>query len=111
MPQFNPDPQPLQQWLTHQPRGLRALFERARLLAEINHALRQWSDDPWLSHIRLANIRGNTLVIFSSSAAALVPLRHRQKALLDFLNQRFYLACTQLEAKVRPHTSPLDGGV
>ena len=77
-------------------------LERARLLSELGRALRSWSHEPWMSQIRIANIRGDTLVIYSASAAALIPLRHRSEALLLWLNDRYQLNCTRLEAKVRP---------
>ncbi len=102
MPQFNQDPLPLRQWLTSQPKDLCSLFDRARQYSDINRCLHEWAQEPWLAQIKVVNIRKSTLVIFSSSASALVPLRWRQKALLEFLNQRFHLSCTELEAKVRP---------
>lgn len=64
--------------------------------------MREWSDEPWLAQIRLANIRNGTLVLHSSSAAALIQLRQHQRGLLDYLNQRFQIRCDQLEARVRP---------
>lgn len=111
MPPFPHDPLPLQQWLSHQPGELRVLLARAQQLADINKALQQWNSEPWLAQIHLANIRNDTLVIFSSSAAALVVLRNRQKALLDFINQRFHLTCTLIEAKVRPISNTQSHGV
>lgn len=111
MPPFRPDPLPLQHWLlSQQPAGLRDTLNRAQLLAEIGRSLHVWSDEPWLAQIQCANFREGTLVMFSSSAAALVPLRHRQKSLLDFVNQRFGLALTQVELKCRPDAaSPVSG--
>lgn len=55
-----------------------------------------------MQQIRLANIRGETVVFYSTSAAALTLLRQNQHALLDFLNRDCGLACTRMEAKVRP---------
>lgn len=102
MPQFQDDPLPLQHWLNIQPGGLREVLSRARQISEFNQALRQFSDEPWLAQIHVANIRNGTLVLFSSSAAALVVLRNRQKKLLEFLHQRFPSACIAIEARVRP---------
>lgn len=97
------DAQPLQRWLDRQPRSLRELLERARHLAAINRALREhWSEYAWGDAIRIANIRGSTVVLYSRSAAALIPLRYRRQALLGFLQQRFGLTCTELDVKVRP---------
>ena len=70
----------------------------------MNRVLHQWSDEPWLAQVQLANVRDGTLVLYSASAAALVILRNRQKALLDYLNQRFPLDVVRIEAKVRPDT-------
>jgi hypothetical protein len=92
----------LQQWLSHQPAAVNDLLSRAQRLAQMNQALRQWTGEEWLAQIRVANVRSGTLVLYSSSAAALVPLRYRTQELLDWLNQRFGLACTRLEVKVRP---------
>lgn len=72
------------------------------MLADMTSAVRQWSRAPWGQNIRVANLRGDVVVVFSSSAAALVPLRSNQKALIDFINARYQLSCTRLETKVRP---------
>jgi hypothetical protein len=97
------DAQPLQLWLNQQPRTVRELLSRAGHLAAINHELQQqWASEPWVQSIRIANIRGNTVVIFAQTAAALVPLRYRKEALLSLLKERFQLACKEIEAKVRP---------
>jgi hypothetical protein len=110
MPPDN-DPLPMRQWLVQQPSSVRQLLDRANQLDQINRALQQWNDAPWLAHIRLANIRGSTLVFYSSSAATLVNLRHHQQALLDFVQRNFQLACTHIEAKVRPDSSFQQPGV
>lgn len=96
------DAQTLQQWLVRQPRSVAGVLDRAQQLAEINRALHEWCSEPWIAHVRVANLRDGVLVVFSPSAASLVPLRHRSASLLAFLNQRFALNCRQIEAKVRP---------
>lgn len=96
------DGKPIGDWLRQQPSELRGLLDRARLLADINRALPSWSAEPWVALIRVANVRGETLVIHARTAAALVPLRYRSTALLAWLNQRFRLGCTKTEAKVKP---------
>ena len=88
--------------LRQQPNPLRDLIERAERLAALDDALRQWTQEPWFQSIRLANIRGDTVVLFASNAAALVPLRYRQQELLNFLRDSLKLSCTRLETKVRP---------
>jgi hypothetical protein len=102
MSPISTDGRPLQQWLNAQPRQVDEVLARARRLAEINRSLTQWSDEPWLGFVRVANVRAETVVLFSSSAAALVPLRYRSQDLLAWLNEKFQLDCTKLETKVRP---------
>jgi hypothetical protein len=92
----------LKQWLDSQPRRLNDLLSHAHRLADINRALAQWSTEPWLAQVRVANIREGAVILFSSSAAALVPLRYRSQELLTWLNERFHLGCTRVETKVRP---------
>lgn len=97
------DAEPLQNWLSQQPQTVRELLARAQRLTAINNELqKQWSSEPWVSSIRIANIRGNTVVIFSQTAACLVPLRYRKASLLGLLKERFNLTCTEIDARVRP---------
>lgn len=92
-----PDPQTLQQCLDQA-----SPLRRVRQLEAINRSLPQWCAEPWVRQLRVVNLRGDTVVIFSASAAALVPLRHRGSLFLDWLNHHHQLACTRLETKVRP---------
>ncbi len=92
--------------LRQQRSALHDLVERAERISALNNALRQWTQEPWFQSIRLANIRGDTVVLFASNAAALVPLRYRQQDLLRFLSQVLKLECTKLETKVRPAVNP-----
>lgn len=96
------DRRALPQWLDRQPRTIRDVLNRARYIEDLNRQLRQWSDEPWLAQIRIANIRDETVVVFSSSAAALVQLRYRKQSLLDWLNARTGLECARIDARVRP---------
>lgn len=96
---------PIGDWLRQQPYELRSLLDHARLLADINRALPSWSAEPWVALIRVANFRGETLVIHVRSAAALVPLRYRSTALLAWLNSQFRLELKKTEAKVKPEPS------
>lgn len=102
--QFKPtEAEPLQNWLNQQPQSVRELLTRAQRLTAINNELqRQWSSEPWIKSIRIANIRGNTVVIFTQTAASLVPLRYRKASLLGLLKEQFNLTCTEIDAKVRP---------
>ena len=79
-----------------------ASLTRAQQFAAINRSLPQWCAEPWVGQIRIANLRDQTVVVFSASAAALVPLRHRSQAFLAWLRDHHRLDCSRLEAKVRP---------
>jgi len=97
------DAEPLQNWLSQQPQTVRELLSRAQRLAAMNTELqKQWSSEPWIKSIRIANIRGNTVVIYAQTAASLVPLRYRKASLLGLLKERFNLTCTEIDARVRP---------
>ncbi|HSW13712.1 MAG TPA: DciA family protein [Solimonas sp.] len=98
----NLDGKPIGDWLRQQPADVRGLFDRARLIADMNRALPTWSAEPWITQIRVANVRDETLVIHAYSAAALIPLRYRKQQLLAWFNDRFQLQCQKIEAKVRP---------
>lgn len=78
------------------------LLDRAERISALNQALRQWTQEPWFDSIRLVNLRGDTVVLFATNAAALVPLRYRQQALLAFLQERFQLPCVKVTTKVQP---------
>lgn len=84
------------------PRSAAALLARAQQLANINRALSDWCNEHWIRHVRLANLRGPTVVIYVASACALIPLRRHSSELLAWLEARFQLGCTRIEAKVRP---------
>ena len=88
--------------LVDAPGELDNLFQVTQRLEALNQALRQWADEPWLDCIRVANLRGDTLVLFADSASALVPLRYRRDALLAFLRDHYGVTATRIEAKVRP---------
>ncbi|SHH22401.1 hypothetical protein SAMN04488068_2951 [Hydrocarboniphaga daqingensis] len=96
------DARPLLTQLRAQASPLRDLIGHAERIAALDVALRRWTSEPWFQSIRLANIRGDTAVLFATNAAALVPLRYRQQALLDYMREQLRLPCTKLETKVRP---------
>lgn len=95
----------LHSWLRDSPGPLRDLIDRAEHLAELNHAMRKWTQEPWLDSVRIVNVRGDTVVMFATSAAALLPLRFQQQAFLAWLRTELKLACTKIEIKVKPTTS------
>jgi hypothetical protein len=97
------DPQSVKQLMYRLPqKGDTAWLATVQSLTEINRSLPLWCNEPWVQQIRIANIREQTVVVFSASASALVPLRHRSSSLLEWLNDRFRLTCTRVETKVRP---------
>ena len=96
------DDKPLLDQLRQQQTPLSDLIERAERIASLDKALRQWTSEPWFDAIRLANIRGETVVLYASNAAALVPLRYRQQSLLSFIRDQLQLPCSKLETKVKP---------
>ena len=97
------DPQSVNQLLQRFPqKGGQAWAAQLQRLTDINRSLPLWCDEPWVRQIRVANIRDRTVVVFSASASALVPLRHRSGSLLLWLNDHFRLSCTKIETKVRP---------
>ena len=83
-----------------------ALLDRAGQISVLNQALHQWCADYWVGQIRIANLRSGVLVVYASSAAALVSLRSRQTELMSFLNTRFAIRCRNVEAKVVPVPGP-----
>ena len=94
----------MQDWLSRQNSSVQDILRRGQTLATINQTLKQhWSDELWINQIRVANIRGTTLVVFVQTAAVQIPLRYRKQALLNFLQQQFGLTCTELEVKVVPN--------
>jgi hypothetical protein len=100
-PDSAPDPQSLKQCLGQGDRTLGAALTRARWLADIGQSLVEWTQEPWIREIRIANIRDETVVVYATSAAALVPLRHRSPALLEWLKRRHRVICTRIDARVR----------
>ena len=80
----------------------RTLLARARRLAEIETALREWAGKPLALSLSVANMRDGTLVIYTTSAAALTHIRYRQQELIQFLHGRFGLDLHKLEIKNTP---------
>ncbi len=105
------EPLHLRQILNRHPRSVGTVLARAQQLADVNRALRDWCNEPWIRHVRLANLRDGTVVIFVASAPALIPLRNRTSDLLAWLETRFRLGCTRLEMRVRPPVPETTGRV
>lgn len=96
------DPQPLAHWMDRSSPEGGDWLGRLRKLQAINQSLPQWCNEPWVRQLRVANIRGQTVVVYSASATALVPLRHRGNAFLRWLKDHHRLDCQRLQLSVRP---------
>lgn len=96
------DPALLHGRLLQQSGDIEPLLQRVRRIEALDRALHQWTAEPWLAAIRVANLRGDTLVVFADSASAATALRYRRLELLDYLRQRHGLSVNRIEAKVRP---------
>lgn len=100
----NKDAPSVRDWLVRQDPKTFDVLSRSRILISINQSLKaHWAHEAWIDQIRVANIRGTTLVVFAQTAAALIPLRYKKRALLDFIQQEFDFPCTELDAKVMPN--------
>lgn len=102
MTSFQPDPLPIRHWLNDRPGPLRQLLSRASLLATATRQLHAEIPSPWAHHLRIVNLRGTTLVIYSQSAAALIPLRAHQRQVLDVVGHCLGCRPSRIDAKVRP---------
>lgn len=98
----NADLAPLHGRLLQQPGEIESLLQRVRRVEALDRAMRQWTNESWLAAIRVANLRGETLVVFSDSAASLTTLRYRREDLLAYLRERHGIPVNRLEARVRP---------
>ncbi|WP_169577447.1 DciA family protein [Sinimarinibacterium sp. CAU 1509] len=96
------EPRSVKQLPSHDQQSIGSLLRRAQTFADINRTLSEWCSEPWTDHVRLANVRDETAVLYATTAAALVQLRHRNRSLLAWLNDRHHLHCTRIEAKVLP---------
>jgi len=81
---------------------LHSLLQRADQLAAIQRELRAYLNTPWAGSLRVANIRGTTLTVYTDNGAALTNLRHRTAELVAALNQKLGLQLSKLDLKVRP---------
>ncbi|HZP11021.1 MAG TPA: DciA family protein [Nevskiaceae bacterium] len=85
-----------------QPQQLQGLLARASRLGDIQRELRAYLQQPWANALRVANLRGTTLVIHADQAAAATAFRHRHDEVLKALSQKLGLPLQRIELKVRP---------
>ena len=102
MTSFQPDPLPIRHWMTDRSGPLRQLLGRASLLAAATRQLHAEIPSPWAQSLRVVNLRGNTLVVYSHTAAALIPLRRHQQDVLEIAGRCLGCRPDRIDAKVRP---------
>lgn len=102
---MNADPALLHRRLLQQPGDFEPLLQRVQRLQALNRLLQGWTSEPWLSAIRIANLRGDTLVIYADNAAAMTSLRYRSESLLDWLKQQG-VPVLKLDLRIRPSQQP-----
>lgn len=93
---------PLSQLLDGHPTTVRSVLARARYLRGIQDAIREHLAAPWSHSVRVANLRGRTLILYTDNASALNQMRFRTDELLAFLQERFGTSFRQIEIKLRP---------
>lgn len=98
----NAEPAQLHGRLQQQSGDIENLLQRVRRIETLDRVLHQWTTDPWLAAIRVANLRGDTLVVFADTAAAATMLRYRREDLLAYLRRQHGPEIGRLEVKVRP---------
>jgi hypothetical protein len=100
-----PDARPLGYWLHDTAGPLARLLRQAAVYAAATAQLHAQLATPWAGTLRVATLRGTTLVLYTTSAAVLIPLRAHQSAILDLVQPILGLRPTRIEAKVRPKPS------
>jgi hypothetical protein len=100
--QKEPDARELSVFLEKPGSPTRTLLARAQRLADIESAMREWAGKPLALSLSVANERDGTLVIYTTSAAALTQVRYRQQELIQFLHRRLGLELHKLEIKNTP---------
>ncbi|QHS10254.1 hypothetical protein [Sinimarinibacterium sp. NLF-5-8] len=96
-------PRDFGQILIQTPQSIGGLLARAQHISRLNQSLAAtWRDEPWIHHVRIANLRRNTVVIYVTSAAAMIPLRRHKAALLHWIQNVHRLPCTHIQISVCP---------
>lgn len=78
------------------------LLELVHQISAIDEALSQWLGDPTQTTVRVANLRDETLVLFSNNAAATTRLRYERESLLTHLREQHGFEVRHLEIRVKP---------
>lgn len=96
------DARRLDYWLHDTAGPLALVLRRAATYAAATAQLHAQLATPWAETLRVATLRGSTLVLYTTSAAVLIPLRAHQSAIFDVVQPVLGLRPNRLEAKVRP---------
>lgn len=102
---MNAELAPLHGRLLRQPGEFETLLQRVARIEALNRTLQQWTREPWLASIRVANLREDTLVVYSENAAALTSLRYRRDALLAWFRDQHGISVNKLQTSVKPRRS------
>ena len=96
------------QILTSLAAGLSHVIAKAAALQELTENLRQIVDDPIKSHVFVANLRENTLIVATDSSVWLTRIRYLSSIFLEHMQQVPGLETLKnLEFKVQPFLSVL----
>ena len=95
------DAQPLDRWLQGSS-ALGRLLSHSQQLLDLNRRLTLWLAEPWAASVRIADLQGETLIVFCDTAAALTRFRYRIPETMIWLRKDCSLPLTRIEAKVRP---------
>ena len=88
--------------------ALAKISKRTQFLNHLNHAFQQCLPAQFSAHCKLANIRGETLIIHTDNASYSSLLRFQAPALCEALSREMKIDITLLEIKVRPNFTRMD---
>lgn len=83
--------------------ALSKIAKQAQLLNRLNHTFQQSLPAQFSAHCKLANIKGDTLVIHTDNASYSSLLRFQSPVLCRALSRELEVDIKKLEVKVRPH--------
>ncbi len=70
-----------------QKQALRQLVDRARYLGRLDARIRERLPEPVKGHLRVVDVRGDTLVVLASSPAWAAKARYETRAILDSIKE------------------------
>ncbi|QSX41173.1 DUF721 domain-containing protein [Shewanella cyperi] len=88
--------------LLHQAGQLPDLAEKAELLTNLNHAVKQMLSGPVTEQLKVANLRQGILIIETTTAAWAARINFQKSALLARLQAETLPMLTSIEVKVNP---------